>query len=347
MAVLCSEVESVLNFKGLTKSIMLLILSHSVFTLAGCDGPTPSSAQTSDVVILFSHELSEVIAKVHLTVADVQGNILESKNLDIIKIDGDRAYGTVFLYPGEYLFNVQIYNNEGYLIGQATKQVTITQDRTESITVQITGIPEEKPAVTINVNWDTNGACQTIPAVSLNDAVYVYRDAGTKTLNNYFPSGWMGDIKDIAYDDAEKASVYSGETSVRITYTPERIQEWAGIVWLPVPTVRDDWGNIVFGIDLTGVTKLTWYARGAKGGERVEFFAGGVTDIPCPDSLPKTTTQPKTVTLTTDWQQFEIDLSSVLPEELTYVVGGFGWTASRDDNPDGFTFYIDEIKFVK
>ena len=90
---------------------------------------------------------------------------------------------------------------------------------------------------------------------------------------------------------------------------------------------------------------MTWFAKGENGGEQVEFFVGGVDDISCPDSLPKMTTSPQVVTLTTEWQQYEIDLSSMPSDYLTYVVGGFGWVASKEDNPDGIKFYIDDIKF--
>jgi len=197
--------------------------------------------------------------------------------------------------------------------------------------------------VTIEITWEEVATCQAVPALFVGNSAYVYDDSGDKTLNNYFPSGWMGDTGDIKYEDDTNV-VHSGSTSAKITYTPKGAQKWAGIYWLPVPTVRDDWGNLVFGIDLTGVKKLTWWAKSEVAAAIVEFYTGGVTNAPCPDSLPK---QKKIVTLTTNWQQFEIALASVSTDQLKHVVGGFGWSASKLDNPNGFTIYIDDVKFTK
>ena len=50
------------------------------------------------------------------------------------------------------------------------------------------------------------------------------------------------------------------------------------------------------------------------------------------------------VTLTTDWQDFQIDLSS---RNLSHVIDGFAWVVARDRLPHGVTIDIDDIKFSK
>ena len=30
---------------------------------------------------------------------------------------------------------------------------------------------------------------------------------------------------------------------------------------------------------------------------------------------------------------------------MSYIIGGFCWSANVDNNPEGATFYLDEIKF--
>jgi hypothetical protein len=108
------------------------------------------------------------------------------------------------------------------------------------------------------------------------------------------------------------------------------------------------------GVDLTGATALTFWARGERGNEKIDFFMGGVgynpstgiPDQPFPDSTPVVKIS---VTLGTQWQQYRIDL---IGKKLDYILGGFGWVASlRGDpnigrnNPEGVVFYVDEIQY--
>ncbi|MBU1078777.1 MAG: hypothetical protein KKH98_15880, partial [Spirochaetes bacterium] len=86
--------------------------------------------------------------------------------------------------------------------------------------------------------------------------------------------------------------------------------------------------------------KLFFYARGEKGGEVVEFKVGGITGQ-YSDSAASTT---GTVELTKKWQLFEIDLEGL---DLTYINGGFCTVFASTANPDGCTFYIDEVHFTE
>ena len=52
-------------------------------------------------------------------------------------------------------------------------------------------------------------------------------------------------------------------------------------------TPENNWGtHTTGGYDLSGATKITFWAKGEKGGEQIEFFAGGITGDN-PDSLEK------------------------------------------------------------
>ncbi len=101
------------------------------------------------------------------------------------------------------------------------------------------------------------------------------------------------------------------------------------------------------GFDLTGATQLTFWARGNAGGETIEFFMGGLgwnpetgePEEPNPDSAP---VEKITLSLTTQWTQYSIDLSNL---DLSYVLGGFGWVASAGPNPNGVVFYLDDIQY--
>lgn len=104
------------------------------------------------------------------------------------------------------------------------------------------------------------------------------------------------------------------------------------------------------GYDLTGAQQVTFWARGAAGGEQIEFFVGGVgrdpfsgvATQPFPDSMARFPAAGTEFHLTTNWQQFAINLSG---KNLTNIMGGFGWFAEATKNPNGAAFYLDDIAY--
>ena len=106
---------------------------------------------------------------------------------------------------------------------------------------------------------------------------YVFFDKGSRE-NHYVPSGFMPNGKCLALDDSWKENCKSGDTCIKIIYDLEcsrRDQKWAGIYWLNPP---NNWGNRKGGFSLTGAQKLTFWARGEKGGEQIqEFTVGGIS----------------------------------------------------------------------
>jgi hypothetical protein len=169
----------------------------------------------------------------------------------------------------------------------------------------------------------------------------VYTDKGTKG-NHYIPSGWIGDFGDIRMNEQSTTSPHSGTTSIEFIYSAKRTQNkgWAGVYW---QNPAQNWGTKKGGFDLTGMTKLTFWARGAKGGEvidKVKVGGIGIDDKkPYPDSCM---IEMGPIELTSDWKQYTINLAG---KDLSYVSGGFCWVMIADVNPDGATFYLDDIKF--
>ncbi len=165
--------------------------------------------------------------------------------------------------------------------------------------------------------------------------VYVNQDEG---CNHFYPSGRIGDTSSISFNSNWTSNCYSGTSCIKISFT-ENGNNWAGIYW---QEPENNWGTIPnAGYDITGATKLSFWAKGENGGEKIEFFAGGITGLH-PDSLPKTSTG--YITLTNSWQKYTINLAS---KDLSYVIGGFGWTTNSSNNPSGATFYLDEITYDK
>ena len=162
----------------------------------------------------------------------------------------------------------------------------------------------------------------------------------------FIPAGYMGCIKGIDINPAFTVNPHSGETCYKIEYKRDCFEGFAGVYW----TNRDadgqaNWGQYP-GSDLSnaGYTKVTFWARGDKGGEFVDFGSGGVSSgYKFKDSYPTTyTTKGKTVSLTKEWQQFTIDLKS---KNLSSIIGAFFWAAKFSDNPMGLVFYLDDIYF--
>ncbi|MBU1044498.1 MAG: hypothetical protein KJ915_08910 [Candidatus Omnitrophica bacterium] len=168
---------------------------------------------------------------------------------------------------------------------------------------------------------------------------YVYKDKGDK-VNHYIPSGWMGDYGDIKMDLNCTENPHSGKNCIEFNYSAKGKQgaNWAGIFW---QNPANNWGEKKGGFDLRGAKKLTFWAKGKVGDERImEFKTGGISgNYPDSDSVGI-----GPIDLTVDWQQYTIDLTDV---DLSYINGGFCWATNADSNPEGAVFYLDDIIYEK
>jgi hypothetical protein len=169
------------------------------------------------------------------------------------------------------------------------------------------------------------------------DGFDVYTDRWAPN-NHFVPSGWMGDYGDIKFNDGWTENAYSGKNCVKVTYTAKASQGagWMGIFW---QNPANNWGSRDGGFDLTGAKTLSFWARGEKGGEVItEFKVGGINgEYGDSDSVGM-----GPVVLASEWKQYAIDLEGV---DISYISGGFCFSASKMDNPDGFTIFLDDIKF--
>lgn len=179
---------------------------------------------------------------------------------------------------------------------------------------------------------------------------YVYKDIDSPE-NHFKPTGYMGDCGDIHIKEGFKKNPHSGESCIRVVYTAKGKGpytcdygppcKWAGVYWQEPP---NNWGkdpNVEGkGFDLSRHSKLTFWARADKEGQ-VEFKVGGINER-YGDSLKYS--RSKTARLDTRWKAYEIDLREA---DLTHIIGGFCWATNWDSNPDGITFYLDDIRFEK
>ena len=168
-------------------------------------------------------------------------------------------------------------------------------------------------------------------------AFVVYSDASAPD-NHFDPSGWMGDVQDIKVSQEYTQNPHSGGTCIQIGYSAKKSQGsgWAGVYW---QNPSNNWGTRPGGYDLTGAKKVTFWAKGEKGGERIEEFKVGGIANEYPDS---DVIGIGPVVLTAEWQQYSIDLEG---KDLSSISGGFCWVANADSNTQGFAFYLDDIKY--
>jgi len=149
----------------------------------------------------------------------------------------------------------------------------------------------------------------------------------------------MGDWSDIDFDDNFKLDPDPSRSSViQITYMPKGTNQWAGIYWWDPP--GGNWGNMDGGFDLSCATKLTFWARGEKGGEKAEFKVGGLKGAYQDSLQPARSTGP--IVLTERWTKYTLDLSG---RDLSHIIGGFIWVTNKPSNPNGATIYLDDIRF--
>lgn len=195
----------------------------------------------------------------------------------------------------------------------------------------------------------------TSTATPVGVALNVYSDVDA--LDNHFtPSGVVGDTGDITINESWPNNPHSGTSSIMIRYSAEGNGpytcedeppcKWAGTYWQTPP---HNWGEVArAGFDLRTSRRLTFWAR-SDTETSIEFQVGGITSGPYPDSIQPPRSS-DVLTLSSHWQQFEIDLTGA---DLSYVIGGFAWFITwsdnniSNDNARTLVFYLDDIWFEK
>ena len=181
----------------------------------------------------------------------------------------------------------------------------------------------------------------------------VYSDADAAG-NHFVARGRLssqgGEEAVLVMDEGSTENPHSGITCIRAAFQA-RGANWGG--WYFMNGVlegsdaapRENRGDFPrAGVDLRGAGRLTFWARGDRGGERVDFFAFGIgrssPPMRHPDSSP---TIQESVTLSTRWQLYSLDLGG---KDLGYVLGGFGWVADAPSNNNrSIVFFIDDIRY--
>ncbi|MBR3020377.1 MAG: TIR domain-containing protein [Clostridia bacterium] len=185
------------------------------------------------------------------------------------------------------------------------------------------------------------------------ESVYVYKDFGDS--ENHFTQRALMFGKDAsnvrAMNDNWQEEPHSGDSCIRCE----------------IVTAEEDWGGWLFvngyipeessepqlnqadapnqGMNLIGASELRFWARGEKGGERVQFLLGGYrfgSDSPYPDSCD--TQRTEYISLNTEWTEYTIDLSKT---DTSYLICGFGFAMNGSDSGAADNvFYLDDVRYL-
>ena len=186
-------------------------------------------------------------------------------------------------------------------------------------------------AAVANLPLRVDAPLKTLAARKPEFPLIVYAEADS--AQSYIPAGWMGDTKAIKLDPLCSEQPHSGKTCLRCDFTTNK--GWGGVVW---QSPAQDWGDRAGGFDLTGAKRLTFWAKGEKGGEVIDFKFG----ILARDKRFFDTGHGglEKVSLTKEWRQYEIPLGK---QDLTRIKTGFVWNLASSGEP--ITFYLDDVQW--
>ena len=164
---------------------------------------------------------------------------------------------------------------------------------------------------------------------------FVYNNGLVPPVRNFAPSGYMGDVSDLRVMGGYTNLHQEGVACLKVSYAAGGEMGWAGMVW---QNPANNWGEIDGGYNLSQAKRLTFWARGEKGGEVVEFKLGGMASQH-PDSDSVSTGD---VVLKNEWTEYTLDLKAA---NLMYISAGFGFVLKQEPNSGGCTFYLDDVRY--
>ena len=180
-------------------------------------------------------------------------------------------------------------------------------------------------------NWPVVGKGQK-PKKVVKPVKVPYAIYADGVASKFYASGWMGNTGAMKTDDGCTENPHSGDVCLKVSYDAK--DNWAGISWQDPP---NDWGDKEGGVNLENATMLEFWARGEKGGEKVNFFMGGIENKPFSD----TGSGKREVTLKKTWTRYRIPLDG---EDLSRIKTAFGFNFGGQGKP--FAFFLDDIRYV-
>lgn len=147
----------------------------------------------------------------------------------------------------------------------------------------------------------------------------------------------VGATKRIRWEKTQPVDAHSPPDAWKISF--DTSGDFAGICWKNKPGNEGE----VPGDDLSkgGYRRIAFWARGAAGGESVEFRAGGLGNVKTryKDSFDVSAGRLK---LTPTWKEYGIYVTNA---DLSSVMTPFCVLLHREDNPGAAVIYLDDIAY--
>jgi hypothetical protein len=147
----------------------------------------------------------------------------------------------------------------------------------------------------------------------------------------------VGATKRIRWEKTQPVDAHSPPDAWKITL--DASGDFAGICWKNKPGNEGE----APGDDLSrgGYRRIAFWARGAAGGEAVEFRAGGLGNVKTryKDTFDVNAGR---LRLTPAWKEYGI---SVTNADLSSVMTPFCVLLHREDNPGAAVIYVDDIQY--
>jgi hypothetical protein len=178
----------------------------------------------------------------------------------------------------------------------------------------------------------------------------VFTDNGAGGNHFHYLGKLGGENAPVEINNNWKGGCYRGQSCIRNEFSGS-IYEHGG--WSFQNGYIDSEGRLVgnwgeypnMGFNLNSATEIEFWARGEKGGEKIDFFAFGIgrhTDNSrYPDSSHRVPSN-NFITLSDKWEKYTIDIRNA---NKSYVIGGFSWYTSGSYNTRGAIFYLDDIRY--
>jgi hypothetical protein len=182
------------------------------------------------------------------------------------------------------------------------------------------------------------------PVMALAAETHAQAASPYEVAGNFVPTGWMGDgeagEKYVRVDEKSQDTPHSMPSCTMCVYTPDA----KGVGWAAVAYQypANNWGEKP-GKDLSGAgyIRVTFWARGSKGGERIGFKTLGHTR-PQAKFPSASEVDLGFITLTNSWKQYSIDIKG---KDLSNVVCALAWVVRQADHAGKVVFYLDDIQF--
>lgn len=282
--------------------------------------PANRCPEIREIKIVGSDDVApEALVEVQLAVDDPEGAVLDS----VWTLTGE---ADSYVTGGHFQETPPTYDSA--IVNSSLKGATVKMPQQSGVYRLYVEVHDgDQAAATANIPIRVSGKDMVFDEPTALPYV-IYDDSGSDY--DFTPSGWMGGTDVMKMDTASTDNPKSGKNCIECSY--QTGNGWGGVVWQNPP---GDWGELAGGRNFTGARKLTFWARGAEGGEKVKF---GFGLLGREKAFWDTTKKEKEFVLKNQWEPYSIDLEN---SNLSRIKSPFLWVVSAEGKP--VKFYIDNI----